>query len=132
MEFPARNSGPLPESRTIARDKELSEKSWGPEILEFPAPRNSALTEFPAPYQRVAPRPFGKDLAKFSRAKNYEISGPRNSARPEFLASLQNIAPQHFVRDLAEFRRARNYAISGPQKFCSGAEITALGQKFRP
>jgi hypothetical protein len=56
----------------------------------------------------------------------------RNSARPEFLAPLQNVAPQHFVRDLAEFRRARNYEISGPQKFCSGAEIPALGQNFWP
>jgi hypothetical protein len=50
LEFLARNSGPLPESCTTARDKGLSEKSRGLEILEFLAPGNSALTEFPTPY----------------------------------------------------------------------------------
>jgi hypothetical protein len=109
---------PFTESCTTARDKGLSEKSRGLEILEFPAPRNSALTEFLAPYQRVAPQPFEKDLAEFSRA--------RNSTRPEFLAPLRSVAPQRFVKYLAEFRRA------GPQKFCPGAEIPALGRNFWP
>jgi hypothetical protein len=57
---------------------------------------------------------------------------PGNSAKPEFPALLLHVAPQRFVKDLAEFQRARNYEISGPQKFCSGAEILALGRKFRP
>jgi hypothetical protein len=57
---------------------------------------------------------------------------PENSAKPEFSGPLQKVAPQRFVRDLAEFRRAGNYEIFGPQKFCSGAEILALGRNFWP
>jgi hypothetical protein len=66
-----RNSGPFTESCTTARDKGLSEKSRGPEILEFPAPGNSALTEFSAPNQRVAPQPFVRDLAEILPDQNF-------------------------------------------------------------
>jgi hypothetical protein len=45
--------------------------------MEFLAPRNSASSEFLASYQRVVPQPFVKDLAEFSRARNYGISDPR-------------------------------------------------------
>jgi hypothetical protein len=44
LKFPAWNSGPFTESCTTARDKGLSEKSRGPEILEFLAPGNSRIS----------------------------------------------------------------------------------------
>jgi hypothetical protein len=98
--------------------------------LEFPAPRNSGFSEFSGPFPKAAPQPFVKDLAKFSRAKNYGIFGPRKFCQTRISGPFTECCTTTFVKDLAEFRRAGNSGISGPQKFCPRAEILALGVEF--
>jgi hypothetical protein len=115
--FQTGNSGPFTESCTIARETGLSEKSRGPEILEFSAPGNSALTEFLAPNQRVAPQPFVRDLAEFSRAGNYQtrISGP-----------FTERCTTTFYKGLSRISKGRKFMeFSAPGNFVQG-------RKFRP
>jgi hypothetical protein len=80
--------------------------------------RNSEIS---GPFQKAAPQPFVKDLAKFLRARNYGIFGPRKFCQTR----ISNVAPQCFVKDLAKFRRAGNSGISGLRKFFPG-------RNFRP
>jgi hypothetical protein len=66
--------------------------------MKFLAPGNSAKPEFPAPLLHVAPQRFVKDLAKFRRAGNYEISGPRKFCPgAEILALGLNFRPWNFI-----------------------------------
>jgi hypothetical protein len=116
LEFPARNSGPFIESCTTARDKGLSEKSRGPEILEFLAPN-----------QRVAPQPFVRDLAEFLRARNYGISGPFiERCTITFCKGLSRILKgRKFMKFLApgDFVKGRNF---WPWKFLSSGLFQAF------
>jgi hypothetical protein len=139
LEFPARNSGPYIESCTTAHDKGLCEKSRGPEIMEFLAPGNSASSEFPALYQRVAPQHFVKDLAEFLRAGNYGISGPQKFCQTRISGPLTARCTTTFGKGLSRISKGRklwNFWL--PEILSRGgnssprAEFPALKHNFWP
>jgi hypothetical protein len=117
---------PFTESCTTAREKGLSEKSLGPEILKFLAPGNSALTEFPNPDQKVAPHPFVRDVAEFSRAGNCEISDPRKFCQTRISGPFTERCTTTFCKGLSRISKGHKFLeFLAPGNFVQG-------QKFRP
>jgi hypothetical protein len=107
--------------------------------MEFPAPKNSAKPEFPAPLLHVAPQHSVRDLAEFLRAGNYGISGPRKFCQTRISGPFTARCTTTFRKGLSRISKGRKLWNFWPPEVLSrggnsspGAEFPALKHNFRP